>query len=51
MIETERLILNAWQEHHFLPFAALHADPEVMADLGCAIDQPDARKKFDKYQY
>lgn len=49
MIETERLILNAWQESHFLPFAALHADPKVMADLGGAIDQTDARKKFDIY--
>ena len=49
MIETERLILNAWQERHFLPFAALHADPEVMADLGGVMDQTAARKKFERY--
>lgn len=30
-IETERLILRPWRESDFAPFAALNADPEVMA--------------------
>lgn len=29
-LETERLKLVAWQEHHVAPFAAINVDPEVM---------------------
>ena len=34
MIGTERLILRGWQDEDIAPFAALCADPEVMAHLG-----------------
>ncbi|MGB3722756.1 MAG: GNAT family N-acetyltransferase [Pacificimonas sp.] len=34
MIETERLILREWREEDRAPFAALNADPDVMASLG-----------------
>ncbi len=34
MIETERLILRHWKDEDRAPFAALNADPEVMATLG-----------------
>jgi RimJ/RimL family protein N-acetyltransferase len=33
-IETERLILRSWREEDLDPFAAMCADPQVMATLG-----------------
>lgn len=48
-LATERLILWAWAERHRAPFAAMHADPEVMADLGGPIDASAAGAKFDRY--
>lgn len=34
MIETERLTLRGWRDADVAPFAAMCADPEVMAHLG-----------------
>jgi RimJ/RimL family protein N-acetyltransferase len=34
MIDTARLILRGWREGDVAPFAAMCADPEVMAHLG-----------------
>ncbi len=48
-IATDRLILHAWAERHRAPFAAMHADPEVMADLGGPIDAQGAGAKLDRY--
>lgn len=49
MIETKRLNLNKWRQDHFLSFAKMHADPEVMADLAGVIDRDESFKKFNRY--
>lgn len=49
MIVTARLRLRAWEERHRADFAALHADPEVMADLGGPIGAAESGHKFDRY--
>jgi RimJ/RimL family protein N-acetyltransferase len=50
MIETQRLKLHQWASRHRTAFASLHADPQVMADLGGAIDQAASDLKFDRYR-
>jgi RimJ/RimL family protein N-acetyltransferase len=49
MIETQRLRLFGWAPRHRAAFAALHADPEVMADLGGPIDEARSDLKFERY--
>ncbi|MBR0798267.1 GNAT family N-acetyltransferase [Bradyrhizobium jicamae] len=49
MIETPRLRLHRWDDRHRAPFAAMHADPEVMADLGGPIGPPESQAKFARY--
>jgi len=48
-LATARLTLSPWDERHRAPFAAMHADPEVMADLGGPIDAAAAGAKLDRY--
>ncbi len=48
-IETPRLRLRPWQDDDRPAFAALHADPEVMADLGGPLDRAASDAKFDRY--
>jgi RimJ/RimL family protein N-acetyltransferase len=48
-IATPRLRLRPWQESDRAGFAALHADPEVMADLGGPIDRAASDAKLDRY--
>lgn len=48
-IETPRLRLRPWQDDDRPAFAALHADPEVMADLGGPIDRAASDAKLDRY--
>ncbi|WP_193183992.1 GNAT family N-acetyltransferase [Nisaea sediminum] len=50
MIETERLKLVAWQDRHLDAFAEMHADAQVMADLGGPIDMCESRRKLDRYR-
>ncbi|MBB5754548.1 GNAT family N-acetyltransferase [Prosthecomicrobium pneumaticum] len=50
MIETDRLRLHIWDERHRAPFAAMHADAEVMADLGGPIDRVASDEKFERYR-
>lgn len=50
MIRTERLLLRKWDEDHRAAFASLHADAEVMADLGGPIDRAASDLKFDRYR-
>ena len=49
MIRTPRLMLRSWREDHRGPFAAMHADREVMADQGGPIDRRASDAKFDRY--
>jgi RimJ/RimL family protein N-acetyltransferase len=49
MIETPRLRLRRWDNIHRAAFAEMHADPEVMADLGGSIDRAESNLKFDRY--
>lgn len=49
MIETQRLKLFPWEERHRPAFAVLHADGDVMADLGGPIDRAESDRKFDRY--
>lgn len=39
MIGTERLLLRRWQERDLAPFAALNADPQVMALMPRLLDR------------
>jgi RimJ/RimL family protein N-acetyltransferase len=50
MIKTPRLLLSRWDDRHREAFAAMHADPEVMADLGGPIDQSESYRKFERYR-
>ncbi|WP_193173368.1 GNAT family N-acetyltransferase [Nisaea nitritireducens] len=50
VIETERLRLNSWAERHLEAFAEMHADVEVMADLGGPIDFSASMAKFERYR-
>lgn len=49
MIETPRLRLHRWDDRHREPFAAMHADPEVMADYGGSLTRPQSDEKFARY--
>jgi RimJ/RimL family protein N-acetyltransferase len=44
-----RLILRSWQEADRDAFASLHADPEVMRDLGGIFNRERSDAKFDRY--
>ena len=48
MIETERLILRDWEERDRAPFAALNADPEVMATLGPLMSRSESDALVDE---
>lgn len=50
MIDTERLHLCNWRDEHFEDFAAMHSDPEVMADLGGPMIESVSKRKFDRYR-
>jgi RimJ/RimL family protein N-acetyltransferase len=49
MIETPRLRLHQWRDRHRDAFAAMHADPEVMADYGGPIGREESDQKFERY--
>jgi RimJ/RimL family protein N-acetyltransferase len=50
MLQTARLRLQPWQERHREAFAALHADPVVMADLGGPISRAASDAKLARYR-
>ena len=50
VIETQRLRLRCWRDADHDAFAALHADPEVMRDLGGPIDRAASLAKLSRYQ-
>jgi RimJ/RimL family protein N-acetyltransferase len=49
MIQTSRLRLHHWDDRHRDAFAAMHADPEVMADYGGPVSRAESDRKFDRY--
>ncbi len=48
-IDTARLRLRLWRDHDGESFAALHADPEVMRDLGGPISRTASDRKLANY--
>ncbi len=50
VIRTTRLLLRHWSADDGPAFAELHADPEVMADLGGPFDRVASGRKFDRYR-
>ncbi len=50
MIETQRLALQKWVDGHRAAFGTMHADPQVMADLGGPIDRAASDLKFERYR-
>jgi RimJ/RimL family protein N-acetyltransferase len=50
VIDTPRTRLRPWQEADRPLFAALHAHPEVMRDLGGPIDRAASDKKLASYR-
>ena len=48
-IETERLRLRCWRHADRDAFAAMNADPAVMADLGGPLGRADSDRKYDHY--
>jgi len=49
VLTTPRLTLRSWRETDREAFAAMHADPEVMRDLGGPIDRAASDAKLDHY--
>lgn len=47
MIETQRLILRAWQDRDIQPFAQMNADPQVMKYFPATLD---SEKSLHLYQ-
>ena len=50
MIKTPRLVLRKWDDRYRKAFAAMHAVPKVMADLGGPIGQLESYRKFERYR-
>jgi RimJ/RimL family protein N-acetyltransferase len=50
IMDTPRLRLRSWQDADRDAFAALHADVEVMSDLGGPIDRAASDEKLDRYR-
>lgn len=50
ILRTPRLTLRPWKDTDRDAFAALHADPEVMADLGGPFSRAQADAKLDRYR-
>jgi len=48
-IQTDRLILRSWQPSDLASFAQMHADIDVMSDLGGPISARESRIKFERY--
>lgn len=48
-IETDRLLIRPFRDEDRAPFAAMHADPDVMWDYGYVFDRAASDAKFDRY--
>ncbi|RNL78945.1 GNAT family N-acetyltransferase [Nocardioides marmorisolisilvae] len=49
-LTTERLLLRQWRDDDREPFAALNADPEVMADFPRTVTREEADALIDRHQ-
>ena len=49
-METERLILREWRDEDREPFAALNADPEVMANFPHPLTREESDAAVDRFQ-
>ena len=49
-LETERLKLVVWQEHHVAPFAAMNVDPEVMRYFPTVATEAQTRATVDAWR-
>lgn len=49
-IETERLVLRSWRAEDRVPFAAICADPRVMATLGPVMDRVASDALLDRVE-
>lgn len=49
VIKAERLVLRTWRPDDLDAFAAMHADPCVMRDLGGPMSRADSRAKLLRY--
>jgi RimJ/RimL family protein N-acetyltransferase len=50
MIQTQRLLLRPFRDDDAPTFARLHADAEVMADLGGPFERAQSDAKFARYR-
>ena len=50
VIETERLVLRSWRAEDRAPFAAISADPRVMATLGPVMDRAASDTLLDRVE-
>lgn len=50
MIQTARLILRGWEPRDAEPFAAMSADPEVMAHLNGTVDRAASDAAIARFQ-
>lgn len=50
MIRTHRLLLRPWRDDDAPAFARLHADADVMADLGGPFDRAQSDAKLARYR-
>ena len=48
MIETARLILRPWRDHDRAAFAAMGADPEVMAHFPALLSRTESDAMVDR---
>ena len=49
-LETERLILRPWRDADHAPFAAICADPRVMATLGPVMNRTESDALLDRVE-
>ncbi|WP_418317129.1 GNAT family N-acetyltransferase [Piscinibacter sakaiensis] len=45
--DTERLRLTIWDERHIAPFAAMHAEPEVMRYFPATLTERQTREAIE----
>ncbi len=48
-MRTKRLLLRTWCPSDIDSFAGMHADPDVMADLGGPVSREESRRKLRRY--